>query len=91
MATTNFNFRTLLGSDKAGYNSINALITSIDNRIYERVTPPGTIIMYDTSGGSSAPPGWRDIGKGGPAPLIPDSTDLPEITAVDVTYLIKEV
>lgn len=37
MATDNFGFTTLLGTDTAGYNTINTLITSIDTVLKDRV------------------------------------------------------
>lgn len=37
MATENFGFKTLLGSDTAGYTSINSLIDSIDSVLRQRV------------------------------------------------------
>lgn len=61
MATTNYGFTLLSGSDQAGYNSINTLITSIDNNLYTRVAVPGMIMVFDTSVGS-APTGWTNKG-----------------------------
>lgn len=62
MATSNFGFDLLAGSDKAGYNSINGLITSIDNAVYAKVAIPGMIVMWDPSGGGSlVGSGWTDV------------------------------
>lgn len=69
MATTNFNFTLLAGSDEAGYNSINTLITSIDNELYDRVAVPGMVVAYDTSG--SIPTGWTNLGQN-PGSGLPD-------------------
>ena len=37
MATTNFNFLQLAGTDYAGYSTINALIQDIDTRLNARL------------------------------------------------------
>lgn len=58
--TSHFGFTKLSGTDQAGYNSINTLITSIDNEVYARVAVPGMVIMWDTTAGS-APSGWTDV------------------------------
>ena len=58
MATTHFNFTLLSGSDIAGYNSINNLITSIDTNLYSRATVPGMLMLYK---GTSAPTGWTAL------------------------------
>ena len=60
MATSNFNFTLLVGSDEAGYNSINSLITSIDNELYDRVAKPGTIVVFNDVG--TIPTGWSSLG-----------------------------
>ena len=59
-ATNNFKFMHLEGSDIAGYNSINALITDIDNELYAKVAVPGMVIMWRTSAGA-VPSGWTDV------------------------------
>jgi hypothetical protein len=60
MATSNYGFDLLTGSSKAGWNSINSLITSIDNQLYARVAVPGMIVIWDTTAGS-VPTGWTDV------------------------------
>jgi len=60
MATNNFNLLQLSGSDTAGYNSINALITDIDNKLYARVAVPGMVMMWRTAAGA-VPTGWTDV------------------------------
>jgi hypothetical protein len=55
MATSNFAFKELTGSDTAGYNSINGLITDIDNKLYARVAVPGMIMLWATG---TVPTGW---------------------------------
>jgi hypothetical protein len=55
MATSNFAFTQLTGSDTAGYNSINGLITDIDNKLYARVAVPGMIMLWATG---TVPTGW---------------------------------
>jgi hypothetical protein len=57
MATSNFALLQLSGSDTAGYNSINSLITDIDNKLYARVAVPGMIMVFQ---GGAAPTGWAD-------------------------------
>lgn len=68
--TTKFNLQKLSGSDIAGYNSINTLITSIDNSLYARVAIPGMIIPIDTSVTSmgsvgASTNGWTNLGTTG--------------------------
>lgn len=63
MATNNFNFLQLAGSDTAGHNSINALITDIDNKLYARAIFSGMIVAFD--GSSANPTGWSDISGNG--------------------------
>lgn len=58
MATNNFGFLQLAGTDTAGYNSINALITDIDNKIYQRVAVPGMIMLW---AGAAVPAGWEEL------------------------------
>jgi hypothetical protein len=83
MATSNFNFLQLAGSDTAGYNSINGLITDIDNKLYARVAVPGMISILNTSvtsAASMAANGWTDIGQ--------TPADLPALTG-SYTYIQK--
>ena len=56
-ATANFGLMHLEGSDIAGYNSINGLITDIDNELYARVAVPGMIMIFQ---GATPPTGWTD-------------------------------
>lgn len=81
MATSNFNFLQLAGSDTAGYNSINALITDIDNKVYARVAVPGMIIIWDTSSGA-VPTGWTS--------LTNSPADLPALTG-NYIYIKKDI
>lgn len=60
MATSKFSFLQLSGEDIAGYNSINALITDIDNKVYARVAVPGMVTLWRTAAGS-VPTGWSDV------------------------------
>lgn len=80
MATDNFGFLELTGSNTAGYNSINALITSIDNELYNRVAKPGMIMMWDT-GDNPLPTGWSSLGN--------TVTGLPTLTSTKV-YIKKD-
>jgi hypothetical protein len=66
MATSNFAFLQLSGSDTAGYNSINALVTDIDNKLYAKVAVPGMISILNTSITAAATMvanGWTDLGQ----------------------------
>jgi len=60
MATSNLDFLQLSGEDIAGYNSINALITDIDNKLYQKVAVPGMVTLWRTAAGS-VPAGWDDV------------------------------
>jgi len=68
-ATTNFGFKHLEGTDEAGYNSINELVTDIDNELYDRVAVPGMVMIFDTAG--SIPTGWTNLGQN-PGNALPD-------------------
>lgn len=81
MATSKFNLLQLSGSDIAGYNTINALITDIDNKLYSRVAVPGMTMIWDTADGS-VPTGWTSLGT--------TVTGLPTLTNTKV-YIKKAV
>jgi hypothetical protein len=66
-ATTNFGLMHLEGSDTAGHNSINALITDIDNELYAKVAVPNMIMIFQ---GVVAPSGWTIVSPAG-FPSIP--------------------
>jgi len=53
--TTNYTFKTLAGTDTAGYTSINSIITSIDTKLDDRIFIAGMVILYDSI---TAPSGW---------------------------------
>ena len=59
MATSNFGFLELNGSEQAGYNSINSLVTDIDNKLYTRGIFPGMVVAFD--GATSVPTGWSVV------------------------------
>jgi len=80
-ATSNFGFKNLEGSDEAGYNTINELITDIDNELYERVAVPGMVMLWNTAGGS-APEGWSNVGT----PPANPGFGLPDVSATG-TYI----
>jgi hypothetical protein len=44
-ATINYGFKTIAGSDVAGYTSINSVITSIDTKV-KTVLPTGMIVLF---------------------------------------------
>lgn len=73
MATTNFDLKLLAGEDTAGHNSINSLITDVDNKLATKVAIKGMISVWDNSaGGTLTDSGWTSIGQNpgdGLAPL----------------------
>jgi hypothetical protein len=62
--TTKFSFTRLEGTNQAGYNSINALIDSIDLNLFPIIPSIGSIIIFDTSAGS-VPTGWSIVTPSG--------------------------
>lgn len=56
--TTNYTFKTLAGTDTAGYTSINSIITSIDTKLLDKAFVAGMIIIYQ---GVAAPSGWAIV------------------------------
>jgi hypothetical protein len=71
-ATTHFKFMHLEGSDLASHNSINALITDIDDELYQRVAVPGMITVWNSV--VTVPDGWTNLGNtptGLPALVLP--------------------
>lgn len=80
MATSHFSFLELTGSNIAGYNSINALITDIDTKLYDRVAKPGMIMLWDTAD-NPLPTGWSSLGA--------TVTGLPTLTSTKV-YIKKD-
>jgi hypothetical protein len=52
--TTNYAFKTLKGTDTAGYTSINSVITSIDTQLESHFS--SMILVYV---GATAPTGWQ--------------------------------
>ena len=56
--TTNYTFKTLAGTDTAGYTSINSIVTSIDTKLLDKTFIAGMIILYE---GVAAPSGWTII------------------------------
>lgn len=53
--TTNYGFKTIDGTDTAGYTSINSVITSIDTQLQDKAFKSGMVILYV---GAAAPSGW---------------------------------
>ena len=56
--TTNYSFKTLAGTDTAGFTSINSVITSIDTQLDDKMFVTGMVIVYQ---GASAPSGWTNF------------------------------
>lgn len=56
--TQNYGFKTIDGSDTAGYTSINSVITSIDTQLNDKMFVTGMVIIYQ---GASAPSGWTNF------------------------------
>jgi hypothetical protein len=70
--TQNYNFKRIAGVDIAGYTSINAVITSIDENLNNHFN--GMILLMQSS--STVPAGWEDytVGNGYPNALpAPDA------------------
>lgn len=55
--TTNYSFKTLAGTDTAGYTSINSVITSIDTQLQDKTFKSGMVILY-YSATSPTVSGW---------------------------------
>lgn len=56
--TTNYGFKTIDGSDTAGYTSINSVVTSIDTQLKDKTFISGMVIIYQ---GAAAPSGWTNF------------------------------
>lgn len=59
--TTNYSFKTISGTDTAGYTSINSVITSIDTELEDLTFVTGMVIIYQ---GAAAPSGWTNFTSG---------------------------
>jgi len=55
--TTNYSFKTLNGTDTAGYTSINSVITSIDTELEDLTFVSNMVILY-YSAASPTVSGW---------------------------------
>ena len=53
--TSNYSFKTIAGTDVAGYTSINSAITSIDTQLQDKAFKSGMVILWV---GTTAPSGW---------------------------------
>jgi hypothetical protein len=53
--TTNYSFKTIDGTDTAGFTSINSVITSIDTQLQDKAFKPNMVVLY---AGAAAPSGW---------------------------------
>lgn len=64
MATTNYSFAQLAGTDAAGYSTINGLINSIDTKLYNRIYKTGASnpLAYDVMVFTGT---WATDGTGG--------------------------
>ena len=64
MATTNYSFAQLAGTDAAGYSTINGLINSIDTKLYNRIYKTGASnpLEYDVMVFTGT---WANDGTGG--------------------------
>ena len=44
--TSNYSFKTIAGTDTAGYTSINSVITSIDTQLIDKSVKSNTIVLF---------------------------------------------
>ena len=69
--TSNYSFKTIAGTDVAGYTSINSVVTSIDTQI--RASGVGMIMLMRSS--DTTPATWKDYttanGYTSPTPPTP--------------------
>jgi hypothetical protein len=69
--TSNYSFKTIAGTDVAGYTSINSVIASIDTQL--RARNVGMILLMRSS--DTTPTGWKDYttanGYTSPTPPTP--------------------
>ena len=56
--TTNYGFKTLDDSDRAGYAGINEIVTSIDTNLQNDTFVADMVMLYF---GATAPTGWTNI------------------------------
>ena len=56
--TTNYSFKTIAGTDVAGYTSINSVVTSIDTQLQDKAFTSGMVIFYQ---GAAPPSGWTNF------------------------------
>ena len=68
-ATDNFDFNHLDKTDQAGYNSINGLVTKIDEQLYTLAVFNGMVVAYD--GHAAVPQGWSEVSGNGLPALTP--------------------
>tara|TARA_R110000868_G_scaffold409919_1_gene696524 strand:+ start:43 stop:273 length:231 start_codon:yes stop_codon:yes gene_type:complete len=68
MATTNYGFTKLAGTDTAGHTSINTCIDSIDTQLEDKTFVVLMVILYR---GVTAPSGWSIVTPTG-APAVTD-------------------
>lgn len=63
MATTNYSFTLLSGTDTAGYQSINTCINSIDTQLEDKTFVSGMVMIFDSTAvtPNGAPSGWTDF------------------------------
>jgi hypothetical protein len=62
MATVNYSFTKLNGTDIAGHTSINTCIDSIDLQLKDKTFVAGMIIIYNSTT-SPVVSGWSTLGK----------------------------
>lgn len=56
--TTNYQFKTIDGTDTAGYTTINMCVQSIDTQLKDKTFVTGMVIVYQ---GAAAPSGWTNF------------------------------
>lgn len=92
MATTNFSFTQLAGTETAGYTSINTLINSIDAKLFNRIYKTGAanpvadnVMVFTGTWSDAGTGGYWTSGKVAAASLATDAVTAVKILDSNVT------
>ena len=92
MATTNFSFTQLAGTETAGYTSINTLINSIDTKLFNRIYKTGAanpvadnVMVFTGTWSDAGTGGYWTSGKVAAASLATDAVTSVKILDSNVT------